>query len=111
MIQLVYPGSTTVNLDGLCFDKTMRTHLLVDADICQHIMKLAFIEEEPGDIRTFMEKVADEKIGARYSDPVVAVFEQKFEETFKQLEELGRTLALWVQYHHMVDVIKVFIRT
>jgi len=41
----------------------------------------------------------------------VAVFEQRFEETFKRLAEKGRTPALWVQYHHMVDVIKVFIRT
>jgi len=50
-------------------------------------------------------------MGVRHTDPVVAVFEQRFEETFKRLAENGRTPALWVQYHHMVDVIKVFIRT
>ncbi len=44
-------------------------------------------------------------------DPIVAVFQQRFEETFKQLADGGRTPALWVQYHHMVDVIKVFIRS
>ena len=55
-----------------------------------------------------MEKVADGKIGARHTDPVVAVFEQRFEKTFKRLAERGSTSALWV---HMVDVIKVFIRT
>ena len=48
---------------------------------------------------------------ARHTDPIVALFEQKFKETFKQLAEGGRTPALWVQYHQMVDVIKVFIRT
>ncbi|KAK5923153.1 hypothetical protein CgunFtcFv8_000149 [Champsocephalus gunnari] len=58
-----------------------------------------------------MEKVADGKMGARHTDPVVALFEQRFEETFKRLAEGGRTPALWVQYHSMVDVIKVFIRT
>ena len=74
-------------------------------------MKLALTEEELGDMRTFMEKVADGKMEARHTVPVVAAFEQRFEETFKRLEEGGRTPALWVQYHNMVDVIKVFIRT
>ena len=39
------------------------------------------------------------------------MFEQTFTETFKQLAEGGRTLALRVQYHNVVDVIKIFIRT
>ncbi|KAI4804826.1 hypothetical protein KUCAC02_026439, partial [Chaenocephalus aceratus] len=113
LIQLIYPGSTTANhiLDGGCFDKAIRAHLLIDAAIYQHIMKHAFTEEELGEMRTFMEKVADGKMGARHTDPVVALFEQWFEETFKRLAEGGRTPALWVQYHYMVDVIKVFIRT
>ena len=58
-----------------------------------------------------MEKVADRKIGARNTDPVVAVFEKRFEETSKWLAEGGRTPALWVQNHHMADEIKVLIRT
>ena len=62
-------------------------------------------------MRAFMEKVADRKIGARNTDPVVAVFEERFEETFKWLAEGGRTPALWVQNHHMADEIKVVIRT
>ena len=41
----------------------------------------------------------------------MAVFEQRFEETFKQLAKGGITPKLWVEYHHMVDVMKVFIRT
>jgi len=113
VIQLIYPRSMTANhiTDRECFDKAIRAHLLIDAAIYQHIMKLALTQEERGDMRTFMEKVADGKMGARHTDPVVAVFEQRFEETFKRLAEKGRTPALWVQYHHMVDVIKVFIRT
>jgi len=45
-------------------------------------MKPAFTEEH-GDMRTFMEKVANRKLGARHTDPVVSVsvFEQSFEET------------------------------
>ena len=80
MIQLIYPGSTTANniLDGGCFDKAIRAHVLSDATIYQHIMKLAFTEEELGDIRrTFMEKLADGKIGARHTDPVRADFKTR----------------------------------
>lgn len=76
VIQLIYPGRTTSIriMDGGCFDKAIRAHLLIDAVIYQHILKLAFTEEERGDLRTFMEKVADGKMGARHTDPEVAVF-------------------------------------
>ncbi|KAK5884494.1 hypothetical protein CesoFtcFv8_018309 [Champsocephalus esox] len=113
LIQLIYPGSMTANhiLEGGCFDKAIHAHLLIDASIYQHIMKHAFTEEELCEMRTFMEKVADGKMGARHTDPVVALFKQRFEETFKRLAEGGRMPPLWVQYHYMVDVIKVFIRT
>ena len=40
-----------------------------DAAIHQHIMNLAFTEEERGDMKTFMEKVADGKLSARHLDP------------------------------------------
>lgn len=62
-------------------------------------------------MRTLMEIVADGKMGARHTDPVTVVFEQRFEEIFKRLAKGGRTPALRVQYHYMVDVIKIFIRT
>jgi len=48
-------------------------------------MKLAFTEEELSDMRTFMEMVATVKMGAKQTDPIVAVFEQRFEETFKEV--------------------------
>ena len=37
-------------------------------------------------MRTFMEKVTAVKMGAKHTDPVMAVFEQRFEETFKEGE-------------------------
>ncbi|XP_061840899.1 uncharacterized protein [Nerophis lumbriciformis] len=113
LIQLIYPGSTAAShiLDGGCFDKAIRAHLLISAAMYQHIMKHAFTEEELVGMRTFMEMVADGKMGASHTDPVVVLFEQRFEETFKRLAKGGRTPALWVQYHHMINVIKLFIRT
>ena len=71
-------------------------------------MKLSFTEVERGDLKTFMEKVVDVKMGARHSDLVVTVFEQKFVETTRKRR---KNTCTWVEYHHMVDVIKVFIRT
>jgi len=47
-------------------------------------MKLAFTEEL-SDMRTFMENVTAVKMGAKHTDPVVSVFEQRFEETFKEV--------------------------
>ena len=52
-----------------------------------------------------MEKVPNEKMVAKHTAPIVAVFKQKFVENFKRLTEGARTCILWVQYHYMVDVI------
>ncbi|KAM6992309.1 uncharacterized protein LKV04_008361 [Tautogolabrus adspersus] len=82
-----------------------------NAAIYPYVMKHAFSEDELGEMRTFMKKVADGKMGARHTGPIVAVFEERFEKIFKKLAEGGRTPALWVQYHYMVDVIKIFIKT
>jgi iron-sulfur cluster repair protein YtfE (RIC family) len=51
-------------------------------------MKLSFTEEELVDMRSFMEKVADRQKGARHTDLIVAVFHQRFEETFKFLNSM-----------------------
>ena len=82
-IQLIYPGSTTANHKAIC------AYLLINAVIYQHIMKLAFTdhEEQCGDMRAFMEKVADRKIGARNTDPVVAVFEEMLKKPLSDLQK------------------------
>ena len=70
----MYPESRTANhiKDGGCFDKAICVHLLIDAPIYQHIMKLAITGEERGDMKTFREMVADGKMGARHTNPIVA---------------------------------------
>ena len=50
-------------------------------------------------------------MGARHTAPIVEVFKERFKNTFKTLAEGGRTPALWAQYHYMVDVITIFIRS
>ena len=96
-------------MDGGCFDKEICAHLLIDAAIYQHVMKHAFTEEELSEMRSTMVMVTDKKLGARHTDPIVSLFKQRFEDTFKCLAKGGRTPALWVQYHNMVNVIKIFI--
>ena len=46
-----------------------------------------------------------------HTELIVAKFEQKCAEIFKHLADGGKTPALGTQYHHMVNVIKVFIKT
>ena len=46
-------------------------------------MKHAFTEEELGQMRTFMEKVADGTIGARHTDPVVVYMNRGLKKTSK----------------------------
>lgn len=100
-IQLIYPGSTTSDhiLDGGCFDKAIRAHLLSDAALCQYVMKDTITEEELREIRTFVEEVACGKLGAKHTSPIVAVFELRFEETYKSISNGGSMPARWVQYH------------
>jgi len=73
-------------------------------------MKNIFTDDELDEITILIEKVADERMGAQRTASIVALFELRFEETFKRVGEGGRTPALWVQYHYMVDVIKNFIK-
>lgn len=106
LIQLIFPGSTTANeiLNGGCFDKAICAHFLRDAAICQYVMKYVFTNEKLDQMRSFIEKACNEKMEDRYTTPIVAVFGQRFERFVKG----GRTL---VQYHQMVGIIKIFIRT
>ena len=57
LINLIYPGSTTVDhiLNGECFDKTIRTHL-INAAIYQYVMKDKLTDDELGDMRKLMKR-------------------------------------------------------
>ena len=74
-------------------------------------MKHKFTEDELGNMWKLIEEVDDGKMGARHTASIVEVFEQRFANTFNTLAEGGRTPTLWVQYHWMVDVVKIFIKS
>ena len=90
-------------MNGGYVDKAICAHFLIDTAICQYNMKHTFTVGELGEMRTFMEKVADEKAGARHTAAIVAAFEWRTEETFKRLADGGRMPVLWVQCHYMVN--------
>ena len=46
---------------------TLASGGFIDAVIYPHIMRLAITEEELGDMRTFMEKVANDNMGVRHT--------------------------------------------
>ena len=60
-------------------------HLLIDAPICQFVIKHVFTNEELDQMRSCMEKVANEKMGAKHTAPVVAVLSRSLKESFKGL--------------------------
>ena len=63
-------------------------------------MKNVLTDEELSEMTSLIEEVADKKI---HTAPIVAILEHRFEDIFKQLAKGGRTPALWVQYHYMVE--------
>ena len=75
LIQHIYPGSTTAHhiLNGGCFDKAIRAHLLIDAALYQHVMKNVFIDEELSEMTSLIEEVADKKMEAQHTAPIVAI--------------------------------------
>ena len=61
--------------------------------------------------RIFIEKLINEGVRNDHTELTVAKFKQMSAKIFKHLADGGRTHALWTQYYHVVNVIKVFIRT
>jgi len=83
LIQLICPGSTTAShtLNGGCFDKANRAHLLIHCRCShlqyQHVMKHTFNNEEVAEMRAYMEKVVNEKMGARQSADIMTLFQTR----------------------------------
>lgn len=112
LIRLVYAGSTTAEhiMQGGCYDKAIRSHLLIDAALVEHVMRDEFSSDELLEIKNTIKTVSDEKLGSDYQSPFLTQIIARFNQKFEKLSDGGRTPALWVQYHKMVDTIKIFIR-
>ena len=61
--------------------------------------------------RIFIEKLINDGVKNKHAELIVANFKQEFAEIFKHIADGGRTPTFWTQYHRVVNVIKVFIRT
>ena len=65
-------------------------------------MKNIFTDEELGEMRTLIENVADGKMGAQHTAPIVAVFEQRLKKPSKDLPreeerlDSGCSITTWL---------------
>ena len=97
-IRLIYPGPITAEkiMEGGCFDKAVRAHLLIDAGMIRHIMKKEFTTEEIGVVREAIKKMREEKLGSDYSTEKIQAIVLKFNTILSEIEKKGRTPALWM---------------
>ena len=111
-IRLIYAGPVTAEkiMEGGCFDKAVRAHLLIDAGMIRHIMKKEFTTEEIGIVREAIKKMREEKLGSDYSTEEIKAIVLKFNTILSEIENKGRTPALWMQYHTQVDTVRIYIR-
>lgn len=112
VIQLIYAGAETVDhiLSGSAYYKALRAHFLFDAALCSVIVEDHITE---GDLDTAEEVILNsrsDKLGTGFSNTFTLGLQQVVEQKLKEVSEKGRTAALWIQYHHLVQLVKDFIR-
>ena len=66
-----------------------------------------FSEAELQGMKSLIKHVEESKLGADIEHELVEVFRGKIKQAFLQCQHSGRTPALWVLFHEMVDTIKV----
>ena len=68
-------------------------------------------DEELTEMKIVLENVKQNLQGVNCKDfPITDIFRSKIQNKFEDYKNAGRTPALWVLYHYMVDTIKIFIR-
>ena len=114
IIELIYPGQVVAEsiLNGNSYDKAIRAHLSIDAAIVQHVLPPnEFTDAELSAIECLINHALENQNGIDSNEfPIVDIIQSKIKSVFDKLGLAGRTPALWVLYHNMVQTIKIFIR-
>ena len=114
IIELIYPGQVVAEsiLNGNSYDKAIRAHLSIDAAIVQHkLPPNEFTDAELSAIECLINHALENQNGIDSNEfPIVDIIQSKIKSVFDKLGLAGRTPALWVLYHNMVQTIKIFIR-
>lgn len=111
LFQCIYPGSETVDkiMSGGAYYKSLRAHFLVDAALCAHILEGEFSDEELEEMKLFIVRCKEEKLGSKCSNRITQFFDEKINKKLSELAKKGRSAKLWMNYHSQVMTIKNFI--
>ena len=114
IVQLVYPGEIAADsiLNEKSYDKAIRAHFLIDTAIIQYVVTPnMFTDTELLAMKRSVNNGSSNQNGIESSDiPIAEKVQAKIQSVFKQLDNAGRTPALWNLYHYMVEAIRIFIR-
>ena len=114
IVQLVYPGEIAVDsiLNGKRYDKAIKAHFLIDTAIIQYVVTPnIFTDTELLAMERSVNNGSNNQNGIESSNiPFAEKVQAKIQSVFKQLDNAGRTPALWNLYHYMVEAIRIFIR-
>ena len=114
LIKIVFPliGDTTVThiISGGAYYKALRCLFLIDAAVVAHIMKDSLADEELKEVGTSIKSKLSDRSGCEEMSDGVVKFKEVLGQKLVDLQTMGRTPSLWIQFHKYVTVIKAFIR-
>ena len=105
---IIYWVSRTYIIWGAYY-KPLRYHFIIDDALCVYIPENSFTSEDVAQMKACI-KTYKEKLGSEYSNETIECFGRKINEKFKELSDFWRTQKLWLMYHNMVSLIKIYIR-
>lgn len=110
LCQVFAANSVDKILTGHAYSRAIRGHLLVQLVLCRIVLEgTDVLEEEKREILTLltnMEELTPDKVQENVS---LVLTLKKFQYRLESLKDNGPTAALWVQYFHMVTLMKKFI--
>lgn len=113
LLSTVYaPTSVEKMLQGHAFARAVRGHLITQTALSNIIFEhIDITDEEQACAREIMSTIWDEPppLGSLNENPNLKSLAKKFGEALQHLSGKGRTAKLWVQYFHMVNLMKEYI--
>ena len=112
VFQVIYQGADTVDniLSGSAYYKALRAHFLVDAALCSVILEQCFTEEDLEHVEEAVLTCRSNKLGSSFSNAFTIGLEQTIKRKLEEVSGRGGTAKLWIRYHHLVQMVKDFIR-
>jgi hypothetical protein len=96
LFQCVYPGSDTVDkiMTGGAYCKALRAHFLVDAALCAYLLGEEFTDEELEEMKLFIEKCKQDKLGLTISNRITLEFDERINRKLMELSNGANGKAL-----------------